>query len=375
MPARQKDRRSKSKYNQICLRCDSEPREAYRDGAKKTVCNCDGEPKLADDISPVTRRTWRMNNQQVERLANEQGMVRYNTERGEVALSANLVREMWCKTATDSEAFRFIKLCQYFKLNPHLREAYIIKYGNSPAQFVIGRDSFLRRAENHPQFAGFEDGVIVEFEGEIRDIEGTVFSDGDALIGGWCTVYRKDRRVPTKKRIQLKEFDKGQAMWKTMPAYMINKCAITRALNDAFPGMFSYEEDNVMIEDADITIEQDDDPRKQITDNGIGDLFPQDGSTPQDEETTPSNNGGTPEKEQPPTEGLGDPFEQPSAFLQKAQDELGLDPAKVKHILSGHYSMEIIDHKDVPASAESWEVLVLHTQGPPDVEEQEAMEV
>lgn len=41
----------------------------------------------------------------------------------------------------------FINLCKYAGLNPWLKEAYCIKYGNEPATMVVGKEAFMKRAE------------------------------------------------------------------------------------------------------------------------------------------------------------------------------------------------------------------------------------
>ncbi|HBF3006568.1 TPA: recombinase RecT, partial [Clostridioides difficile] len=39
---------------------------------------------------------------------------------------------------TDQEVLMFIELCKAQKLNPFIKEAYLIKFGNSPANIVVG---------------------------------------------------------------------------------------------------------------------------------------------------------------------------------------------------------------------------------------------
>ena len=41
---------------------------------------------------------------------------------------------------TNQEVGMFLKLCEGQKLNPFLREAYLVKYGEQPAQMVVGKD-------------------------------------------------------------------------------------------------------------------------------------------------------------------------------------------------------------------------------------------
>ena len=61
----------------------------------------------------------------------------------------------------------FINLCKYAGLNPWLKEAYCIKYGNEPATMVVGKEAFMKRAEKTPGFDGMEAGIIVMSGNEV----------------------------------------------------------------------------------------------------------------------------------------------------------------------------------------------------------------
>ncbi|KAA0941589.1 phage recombination protein Bet [Sporosarcina sp. ANT_H38] len=155
-----------------------------------------------------------------------------------VKLSGNTVKQYLVRgngTVSDQELVMFMNLCKFQKLNPFLNEAYLIKFGTSPAQIITSKEAFLKRAENHPKYEGFEAGIIVERNGEMVDVEGAVMLSTDVLIGGWAKVYRGDRKLPIISRISLKEFSKGQATWKDMPLNMIRKSAVVNAQREAFP--------------------------------------------------------------------------------------------------------------------------------------------
>lgn len=160
---------------------------------------------------------------------------------------------------TDQEVVMFINLCKYQKLNPFLNEAYLIKYGNSPAQIVVSKEAFMKRAENHPSYEGFQAGVIVERDGELVEVEGAVKLETDKLVGGWCKVYRSDRKVPITTRISFEEFSKNQATWKTMPLNMIRKSAIVNGLREAFPETLGamYTEDDAELNQERKVVNQD----------------------------------------------------------------------------------------------------------------------
>lgn len=140
-----------------------------------------------------------------------------------------------CPTANDQEVMIFLKLCQARNLNPFLKEAYLVKYDQTkPAQMVVGKDHFTKKAEEHPQFDGYRAGIIVEDDAGYHELEGTFMGSKCKLVGGWAEVCRKDRKIPFKQTVMLREFDKGMANWKTMPGTMIRKCALVQALRECF---------------------------------------------------------------------------------------------------------------------------------------------
>jgi phage recombination protein Bet len=149
---------------------------------------------------------------------------------------------------TKQEVVMFINLCKYQKLNPFLNEAYLIKFKGAPAQIIVSKEAFMKRAEANDQYDGMEAGIIVEREGQMVDLEGAIKLPEDKLIGGWARVFRKDRSLPIKSRISLEEFSKGQSTWKSMPLNMIRKTAIVNAMREAFPAslgaMYTEEETN-----------------------------------------------------------------------------------------------------------------------------------
>lgn len=151
-------------------------------------------------------------------------------------LSIENIKKFICPLATDQEAYMFLQLCHHRGLNPFIREAYLIKYNSSsPANMVVGKDAFTKKALESENFNGFEAGVIVDTKDGIKDRTGSILFPGDALIGGWAKVYRKGIDRPYEIRVSLSEYDKHQNNWKTIPATMIRKVALVQALREAFP--------------------------------------------------------------------------------------------------------------------------------------------
>ncbi len=187
----------------------------------------------------------------------EEWLVRYETDSGAISLSYDIVKKYLVSgdpsRVTDQEIAMFINLCRYQKLNPFLREAYLIKFGNEPATIVTGKDTFTKRAAKSQLCNGYEAGVIVQKQnGEMEYRKGTFVAPNETLVGGWAAVHRKDWSVPLETSVSLQEYQRktreGKLMrnWEQMPATMIRKVALVQALREAFPeefqGLYSPEE-------------------------------------------------------------------------------------------------------------------------------------
>ncbi|GFN37185.1 phage recombination protein Bet [Tepidimicrobium xylanilyticum] len=184
-------------------------------------------------------------------------IVKYETDNGEVTLSKDIVKRYLvsgdASKVTDQEVMMFIQMCKYQNLNPFLREAYLIKFGNTPATMVTGKDTFVKRAAKSKLCTGYEAGVIVQKEdGTVEYRKGALVLPKETLVGGWARVYRKDWEVPMEIAVGLEEYqrynNKGDLMinWQKMPATMIRKVALVQALREAIPeefgGLYSPEE-------------------------------------------------------------------------------------------------------------------------------------
>lgn len=161
----------------------------------------------------------------------------FNVAGEEVKLTANIVNQFIAKDKplTQQEAVNFMQLCKYRKLNPFVNEAYPIKFGNEPATFVVGADAFKRRAEENPNFKGFEAGIIIQRDKEILELEGEFKLPNDILLGGWAKVYTQDKEKPYVSKVSMAEYGKNQSTWKSIPCTMIRKVALVHALREAFP--------------------------------------------------------------------------------------------------------------------------------------------
>lgn len=149
--------------------------------------------------------------------------------------------------ASPQELQTLLAIVKNRNLNPFTKEVYFIKYGNNPAQIVVSKDAFMKRAEQNQNYDGFESGVIYEDEkGELKTKKGVILPRKATLIGGWCEVYRKDRSRPAYREVELSAYNTHKNWWQKAPGQMIEKVAIVAAVRDAFSenvgGLYTADE-------------------------------------------------------------------------------------------------------------------------------------
>lgn len=183
-------------------------------------------------------------------------IVQFKVDGQDVILSPQIIKDYLTKgqEITLPEFKMFTALCKGRGLNPFLNEAYIIKYNNSPATIVVSKDVFLKRANNNPNYDGKENGIITRDKdtGELTNRDGAFCPKEDEIVGGWCKVYRKDRKYAEYVSVSVEECAKKtkegklNTNWINQLGTMIEKVAISRALRNAFPdeftGMYIEEE-------------------------------------------------------------------------------------------------------------------------------------
>lgn len=212
--------------------------------------------------------TNKLTNSNAKQL-NEQ-IVEYEVNGMTVKLTPNTVRNYLVsgdkERVTTQELAMFINLCKFSKLNPWVREAYCIKFGNEPATMVVGKDAFQKRAEANPNYDGAEAGIIVIDEsGELIYRKGTLKLSDEQIVGGYAEVWRKDRNHSTRIEVSFDEYAARKkdgslnAQWTKRPATMIRKVALVQALRETFPssfgGMYTAEEQGVDEVDYTINVE------------------------------------------------------------------------------------------------------------------------
>lgn len=189
----------------------------------------------------------------------ENKIVKYDCGGQMVKLSPNIVRKYLVNgngNVTDQEVAMFLNLCKYQRLNPFLREAYLVKYGSQAATIVTGKEALTKRAMHNPNYCGQQAGVVVlTHDGDLESRIGTIVLDNETLVGGWAKIYVKGYEHPVEisvaysEYVGLKSSGEVNSQWSKRPATMIRKVALVQALREAFPddlgGMYAAEESGV----------------------------------------------------------------------------------------------------------------------------------
>ena len=187
-----------------------------------------------------------------------QGIVQYRASDGsDVRLSPAIVRRYIVtqgQQVDDREVFAFLAKCQARHLNPLAGDAYMTAYRNKAtgkveASVIVSKDYFVRTATQQPGFDGMRAGVVVlGRDGALTYREGCIVgARTERLVGGWAEVYDKRRSHPSRAEVSLEEYDQHRSLWKTKPATMIRKVALTQALREAYPAAYGgvYDPDEM----------------------------------------------------------------------------------------------------------------------------------
>lgn len=167
-------------------------------------------------------------------------IVKYETPNGEVQLDKQTIKNYLVSgdadRVTDQELELFINLCKYQKLNPFLRDAYLVKFGDKPANMIVGKDFFIKRASANENFKGYTAGVIVLGKtGNIEERPGSFYAkEVEKLVGAWCKIEKADGSE-FYHTVAFDEYNTGKSTWVKLPATMIRKVALVQALREAFP--------------------------------------------------------------------------------------------------------------------------------------------
>lgn len=166
----------------------------------------------------------------------------------EIDSKKELLRQMYCKGASDQEFELFAHICKKTGLDPISKQIYMIPHwdknlGKNVMTTVTSIDGYRVIAERTGNYAP---GKAVEYMygGEGQLVSATAFVKKLTKDGTWheiaATAFWNEYAQISKKTGQLKDF------WAKMPHVMLAKCAESLALRRAFPtelsGLYTQEE-------------------------------------------------------------------------------------------------------------------------------------
>ena len=131
----------------------------------------------------------------------------------EMKLTMNMVRRFLVQGKsefiTESELMYFMHECKARKLNPFLRQCWLIKYSsNDNAQIVESIHHKRAKARRSPDCKGWSKGIIVKGkDGEIKDSMGLLL-EGDTLLGGFFEATPEGWNGPWRLEVNLSGYVK-----------------------------------------------------------------------------------------------------------------------------------------------------------------------
>lgn len=150
-----------------------------------------------------------------------------NLIRNTVALGANITEVAW-----------FLYNANKLGFEPNLKQIYLIKYGNNPAEIVVGVDGYRKQAADSGEYAGSDEPV---YEYDPSDTHQFAAQKYRAPSKCTVTVYRlvKGVRVPFTASVRWTEFYPGDGkageQYRKRPHNQMAVRAETHAIRKGFP--------------------------------------------------------------------------------------------------------------------------------------------
>lgn len=200
---------------------------------------------------------------QVPAATGERAIVYQAADGQEVKLSYDIVKKYLVQGKADlvtmQEFMYFMNICKARKLNPLVKDCYLIKYGAEPAAIVTSIDFFRKRARAQKDCKGWKKGVLVKTkDGQVRDSYGLVMDD-ETLVGGWFEATPEGWLNPFRLEVNLKGYLKKTSEGKITKFWqeenqptMIAKVVESQGLRMLWPDEFQqlYEEAEVSVTDG-----------------------------------------------------------------------------------------------------------------------------
>lgn len=164
-----------------------------------------------------------------------------------------LVKSICAPTATNEEFALMCHMATRYGFDPLVKQIWVIKYGDKPAQIFAGRDGFLSVAHRSGVFNGMS--TMVEKVQEPIDVKKKRYDrfkkewivmdiKRDWQFRAVCTIHRKDAEHPFVVEVLEEEYTTCENLWVDKPRTMLGKVAESQCLRKAFDisGIYSPEE-------------------------------------------------------------------------------------------------------------------------------------
>jgi phage recombination protein Bet len=149
--------------------------------------------------------------------SNQKQMVYTDQYKTDITLTPDIVRQFLVRgkshLVTSAEITFFMHLCRARQLNPFLAECYLIKFSEKEtAQIITAIQAIRDQAQTHPNYTGYECGVIVLREGKEDPVysKGLVLKD-DELVGAWFRAKPKGWEAAYALEINLRGYIKKKS--------------------------------------------------------------------------------------------------------------------------------------------------------------------
>jgi phage recombination protein Bet len=177
----------------------------------------------------------------------------------EVRLTPDIIKKYLVQgkgeLVTTQELMYFLNICKARKMNPLVKDCYLVKYSeNEAAAIITSVDFFRKRARAQGDCKGWRKGVIVKTkDGQVRDTHGLVLED-EKLVGGWFEAQPDGWIQPFRLEVNLSGYVKKTKEGKITKFWneenqptMISKIAEAQGLRSLWPDEFQqiYSEDEI----------------------------------------------------------------------------------------------------------------------------------
>ena len=186
-------------------------------------------------------------------------LVEYTTADGSpMKLTATIVKRFLVsgrkEYVNDQELAYFLGTCKARKLNPFIRDCYLVKYSQKEnAAILTSVDYYRKLSRRQPDCQGWQAGIIVKTGDKIDFRPGSFMLEEWELVGGWCSAKPKGWEEPYMHTVNLKTYikktheGKPTAFWqKNKQPDMIMKVAeaqcLRRIWGEDLSGMYIPEE-------------------------------------------------------------------------------------------------------------------------------------